>query len=344
MASFTLLPLELLPNIRAHLVKPSDILTLTTLNRKTSTYLKFFLYSTITIHQAQSPYEGPRDENGNLKFSDVHPVKERVLKLQKTLHQDPCLESSIKTLDIYLHTGATCMTAGNEIYTLLTCLHHLKHFRLIVEILDHPTAPPAREKISPARLAIILKYSTCKTLETLELALGRDSSHTDETALGDLKSFVALKELSVQSYVLLGGYGIDRNDHNYSSETKPMLSEILPANLLHLRIHCGGAKDSNNVKCAHDERWDREEAVAHLTAPVNWGPKYLGLLEKGIIPAELEHGKRFRVLKNVRKCYCPLYGDEETTIRELVRLSERLDVVGEDDNLTPRSSTGLADS
>ena len=355
MASFTLLPLELLPNIRDHLVKPSDILTLTTLNRKTSTYLKYFLYSTIIIHQARSPYEGPRDKNGNLKFSDVHPVKERVLKLQTTLHQEPCLESNIKTLDIHLHTGATCMTAGNEIYTLLTCLHHLKHFRLIVEILDHPTAPPAKEKLSPARLAIVLKYSTCQTLETLELALGRDSSHTDETALGDLKSFVALKELSVQSYVLLGGYGVERTDHNYSSEPKPMLSDILPANLLHLRIHCGGAKDpdanclnnvncANNVKCPHCDRWDREESVAHLTAPVDWGTKDLGTLEKGITPAELEHGKRFRMLKNVRKCYCLLYGDEDTTIRELVRLADRLNVAGEDDNPSPQSSAGLADS
>ena len=336
-----LLPLEILPSIREHLVKPSDILTLTTLNRKTSTYLKLFFYSTITIHHAQSPYEGPRDEKGNLKLSDNHPIKETVLKLQTALQHKPSFESRITTLDIYLHTGATCITSGDEIYTLLTHLHHLKHFRLITEILNDQALSPARDKISPARLAIALKDSTCKTLETLELALGRDCSHTDETALGDLNSFVALKELSAQSYVLLGGYGVDRFAHNHSNEIKPMLSEILSANLEHLRIHCGGAKVSSDVNSVKHERDDRDGAIAHLTAPVNWGPKELGSCEGSIMPVELEHANKVRVLKNVRKCYC--YGDLWTMISELVRLSHQLDVVGEDDNPS-RSSTGLADS
>ena len=342
MASFTLLPLEILSSIRDHLVKPSDILTLTTLNRKTSTYLKLFLYSTITIHHAQSPYEGPRDEKGNLKLSDNHPIMETVLKLQTTLQHKPSFEKRITTLDIYLHTGATCITGGDEIYTLLPHLHHLKHFRLIAEILNDQVFSPARDKISPARLAIALKDSTCKTLETLELALGRDCSHTDETALGDLNSFIALKGLSAQSCVLLGGYDVDRFDQNYINQTMPMLSEMLPANLEHLRIHCGGAKVSNAVSCANHERHDRDEALAHLTAPVNWGPKEIGSRERSIMPVELEHANKFRVLKTVRKCYC--YGDFWTMMNELVRLSHRLDVLGEDDNPSPRSSTGLADS
>ena len=166
--------------------------------------------------------------------------------------------------------------------------------------------------------------------------------NTDETALGDLNSFVALKELSAQSYVLLGGYGVDRFAHNYSNEIKPMLSEILPASLLHLRIHCGGAKVSSEVNSVEHERSDRDDAIAHLTAPVNWGPKELGSCEGSIMPVELEHANKVRVLKNVRKCYC--YGDFWTMVSELVRLSHRLDIVGEDDNPSPRSSTGLADS
>ena len=310
-------------------MKPSDILTLTTLNRKTSTYLKFFLYSTITIHQARSPYDGPRDENGNLKLSDVHSVKIRVLKLQITLQQEPCLGSNIKALDIHLHIGATCMTAGDEIYTLLPYLHHLKHFRLIVEILNHQTPPPVRGKISPARLASALKDSTCKTLETLELVLSRDSFHTDKTALGDLKSFVALKELTVQSYVLLGGYSVKRSSQNYGSQRRPMLSEILPARLEHLRIHCGGAKTANYVNGVNHGRRDRDEALAHLTKPVNWGPKELGSCEGSTTPAALEYMNGFRVLKNVRKCYC--YGDSRTMISEIIRLSFRTDVIGEDE-------------
>ena len=342
MASFTLLPLEILASIREHLVKPSDILTLTTLNRETSTYIKLFLYSTITSTMRNPLTRAPATRKATSSCPTITRLKERVLKLQTTLQHKPSFGSRITTLDIYLHTGATCITGGDEIYTLLPHLHHLKHFRLIVEILNDQAFSPARDKVSPARLAIALKDSTCKTLETLELVLGRDCSHTDETALGDLNSFVALKELSAQSYVLLGGYDVDRFDHNHINEIMPMLSEILPANLEHLRIHCGGAKVSNAVNCSNHERRDKDEALAHLTTPVNWGPKERGSCEGSIMPVELEHANKVRVLKNVRKCFC--YGDFWTMMSELVRLSHRLDVVGEDDNPSPRSSTGLADS
>ena len=343
MASFMLLPLETLLNIRDHLVSSSDILTLATLNRKNYTHVNLFLYSIIAIRHVQSSYEGPRDENGNLILSDNHPMKERVLKLQSILLQDPSQGSRIKTLDIQLHTGATCMTAGDEIFTLLPHLHRLKHFRLIVEILNHQATPPARENFSPTRLASALKESTCKTLETLELALGRDYSHADETALGDLNSFVALKEISVQSYVLLGGYGVERNVRNYSSGTKPMLSEILPANLLHLRIHCGGAEVLKGNECAKQKRRNRDEALAHLTAPMYWGPEDLGQCEAPILPEELSYANGLRVLKNVRMCFCCHFGDFGNSFRELVRLSQRLDVVGEDYKPRPPSSWRMED-
>ena len=331
-----LLPLETLLNIRDHLVRSSDILTLATLNRKNSTHVNLFLYSIVAIHHVPSPYEGPRDENGNLILSDNHPIMERVLKLQSILLQESILGSRIKTLDIQLHTGASCITAGDEIYTLLPHLHRLKHFRLIVEIPNHQATPPAREKFSPARLASALKDSTCKTLETLELALGRHCSHTDETALGDLNSFVALKELSVQSYVLLGGYGVERNVRNYRSGTKPMLSKILPANLLHLRIHCGGAERRN----AYQKGPNRDEALAHLTAPVYWGPEDLGHCEFSIGPEDLMYANGLRVIKNVRKCFCCYYPEIGTLSIELFRLSQRTDVVGEDYKPSPPSISG----
>lgn len=351
MASFTLLPLETLLNIRDHLMRSSDILTLATLNRKNSNHVTLFLYSIIAIRHVQSSYEGPRDENGNLILSDNHPMKERVLKLQSILLQDPSLGSRIKTLDIQLHTGATCMTAGDEIFTLLPHLHRLKHFRLIVEILNHQATPPARENFSPARLASALKESICKTLETLELALGRDYSHTDKTALGDLNSFVALQEFSVQSYVLLGGYRVERNVRNYRSGTMPMLSEILPTNLLHLRIHCGGAEvlngngwanqqHLNSNEWADQEHMNRDEALAHFTAPVYWGPENVGHCERGIRTEGLTYAKGLRVLKNVRKCYCCYYPDIGTLFREYFRLSQRLDIVGEDYKPSPPASSG----
>lgn len=321
MASLTLLPLEILLNIRDHLAKPSDILT----------------------------YESPRDENGNLNLSDNHPIKETLSKLQMTLQHKSSFQSSIKILHIHLHTGVTSMTAGEEIYTLLPHLHHLKYFRLITEVLnyqalslagDNEAPSPARDKTSPARLAIALKDSTCKTLEILELALGRDRSHTDGTALGDLNSFIALKKISVQSYVLLGGYGIEGYDRNYSSRTEPMISEILPANLLHLRIHCGGAEAHNGNNCVNHKRRDRDGAVAHLAAPANWGPKEPGSCEGPIRPEEVVRANRLRVLKSVRKCYCPTYGDFWAMIRELVRLFDRLDIVGED--YVPRDGDPIA--
>ena len=245
------------------------------------------------------------------------------------LKHKPSFMSSIKTLDIHLHTSLTTfMTAGYYIYTILPHLHHLKHFRLITEVLDDQGSSPVRDKMSPARLAIALQGSIYKTLETLELALGRESSHTDGTALGHLKSFVGLKKLSVQSYVLLGGYNVEGSDSNYNTNKEPMLSEILPANLLHLRIHCGGAKDDHN-NCEKRQRWDREDAVAHLTEPVNWGPKKVSSCDETIEPDGRVRANKSRVLKSARRCYC-VNGEFGALVRELTRLRDRLDVVGED--------------
>ena len=324
MASFTLLPLEILLNIRSHLVKPSDILILTTLNRKTYTYVDLLLYSKITIHHSHSPYKGPPNWKGN------HWIEDALWKLEKALKHKPSFISSIKTLDIHLHTSfTTFLTAGNDIFTLLPHLYHLKHFRLITEGLNDQALSPARDKISPARLAMGLKRSTYKTLETLELALGRDRSHTDGTALGDLKSFVALKKLSVHSYVLLGGYDVKRCDYNPNTNTEPMLSEILPANLLHLRIHCGGADNDNDIDSAKHQRGDRDEAVAHLTEPVNWGPQKWGSCDQTFQAYDVVRAKEVRVLKSARNCFCP-NGDFWSQVRELTRVSDRLDVIGED--------------
>ena len=242
MASFTLLPLEILLNVRGYLVKPSDILTFTTLTRNTYTHVDLFLYSTITIHHSHYPHIFSRGSKDNLKLFDIQPIDDTLSRLESTLKHNTNFMSSLKNLDIHLHTSLTYfLTAGDLVYTLLPRLYHLKHFRLITEVLNGETFSPATNKISPARLAMALKGSTYKTLETLELALGCDRTDTDGTQLGDMTSFVALKKLSVQSYVLLGGYlvhgvGMDRNPNTWS---KPMLSEMLPASLLHLRIHCG---------------------------------------------------------------------------------------------------------
>ena len=322
MASFTLLPLEILLNIRGHLVKPRDILTFTALNRKSYTHVDLFLYSTITIHHTQPPSEGHEDWKGNLKLSNNHPMEDTLGKLERTLQHKPSFISSIKTLDIHLHTSVTFMTVRDGIYTLLPHLYHLKRFRLITEIVNDQALSDLG---SPSRLALALKASTCKTLETLELALGRDRFHTDGTALGDLKSFVALKKLSVQSYVLFGGCDVKEFERNPNTKTEPMLSEVLPASLLHLRIHCGGVEDYDDNSTKH-QRGDRDEAVAHLTEPVNWGPKKYDLTFQ---PYPVVCTKEARVLKSARYCFCP-NGDFWGQACELHRLWDRLDVVGED--------------
>ena len=316
MASFTLLPLEILLNIRGHLVKPSDILNFTILNRKNYTHVDLFLYSTIIIHHRHPPFEGHQNWRGNLKLSNNRPIEDTLRKLERTLQHKPSFISSIRTLDIHPNISVTFMPAGDEIYTLLPHLHHLKHFRLITEIVNH---------VSPSRLALALKASTCKTLETLELALGRDRFHTDGTALGDLKSFVALKKLSVHSYVLLGGCDVKDFERNPNTKTEPMLSEILPASLLHLRIHCGSVEDYDDDSTKH-QRGDTDEAVAHLIEPVSWGPKKYDLT---LQPHPVVCTKEARVLKSARYCFCP-NGDFWSQTLELNRLWDRLDVVGEE--------------
>lgn len=203
-------------------------------------------------------------------MSDLQPIDGTLWKLDWALKHNTNFISSLKKLDIHLHTSLTYfMTAGDHIYTLLPRLYHLRHFRLITEVLNEEAYSPARDKISPARLAIALKGSTYKTLETLELVLGCGRTDTDGTQLGDMKSFVALKKLSVQSFVLLGGYNVKGIDHNPNTWSRPMLSEILPVSLLHLRIHCGAADNDNNNSTREHQRRDRDEAIAHLTEPVN---------------------------------------------------------------------------
>ena len=56
-----------------------------------------------------------------------------------------------------------------------------------------------------------------------------------------------------------------------------MLSEILTASLLHLRIHCGGTESDNNDSTKH-QRGDRDEAVAHLTGACELGTQKVGVL------------------------------------------------------------------
>ena len=186
--------------------------------------------------------------------------------------------------------------------------------------------------MSPARLAIALKSSTYKTLETLEVALGRERSHTDGTALGDLKSFVALKKLNVHSYVLLGGCNFRGIDHNPNTNKEPMLSEILPASLLHLCIHYGvGEVFDNNemLNFAKHQRKDRDEVISHFAKPVHWGFKEWGRYDEPMQPYERVCANGLRVLKSARWCQCrrEMFWDEA---REFRRLLERLDVTGED--------------
>ena len=339
MASFTLLPLEILLKIRSHLVKPRDILTLTTLTRNTYMHIDLLLYSSITIHHSYYSYRYSRDSKDNLRLSDLQPIDGTLWKLERALKHETNFISSLKKLDIHLHTSLfRFMSAGAHIYELLPRLDYLKHFRLITEVLNEEACSPERDKISPARLVIALKGSTYKTLETLELALGCDRHDTDGTQLGDMKSFVALKKLSVQSYVLLGGYNVKGVDYNPNTWSRPMLSEMLPASLLHLRIHCGAAdmgtpwdaaESDNYDSTEKHQRRDRDEVVAHLTEPVNWGPIKWGHHDETFQPLEEMDAKVVRVLKSARNCMCP-HGDYWREVKEMTRLVDRLDVIGED--------------
>ena len=105
-----------------------------------------------------------------------------------------------------------------------------------------------------------------------------------------------------------------------------MLSEILPANLIYLQVHCcsAGVYMDHHLKY---HRINKAMATAHLTEPMNWDAKRRQPHELRMEPYGEVRKKGVRLLQRLQVCPCP-NGESQRKGYEACRLRDRLDVIG----------------
>lgn len=216
MAKFSDLSNEVILAVRSHLRKPADVFHLALADRRCYRMITTLLYDTITLHREDChSFDAQR---GDRK------IQAKILGILKT-QRSP----TARSLDICAALGYDLGHYGGEqsgrfrIFTLLRCLTHLTCLRLYVL-----KGINIRRDVFPVWLLPKALEPANGTLKSLVLCI--EDREDDLLPIGSLQKLTALRHLCVQSTVLLS---IPEPDTE-----QPTISEILPANLESLEIHC----------------------------------------------------------------------------------------------------------
>lgn len=294
MARFTDLSNELILAIRSHLRKPADILALALSDRRCSTMIMPLLYETVALHQEDFLSIDQR-------YSDLK-VQAKIFQLLRT-HRI----RHIRTLNVCASLGYDLSFPAKQL-NVFRLLPHLKSLTsLQLCILKNINGMC----VFPIWLLSKALRSTSGTLRGLVLCI--EDREDFGLPIGDLRNLTSLRHLCIQSSVLLGRPPYETEiasakDKGEELKRRPMVSELLPASLESLEVHC--CRDGNELNT---------ESLARYMDEGTFGVCKVRLLRRRVVNV------RRRLLKSVLVCMLPPRCCGSRMIRDLI---DHLDVVG----------------
>jgi len=294
MAKLTDLSNEIILAIRSHLRKPADILRFAFVDRRCHGLITPLLYQTIVLHHKDYLSIDPR-------YSDR--------KLQRKLQELVSTQQGpfVRNLEI-------CAALGYHIGyrpKQFNLFHLLSNLTNLTSLCLRMLREDSIFNVFPVWL---LPYSLGPASGNLRsLVLCIEGRADDDVPIGSLQKLTALKHLCIQSSVLLGSSPTDDEitqalaDGDVLYPRRTMASEVLPASLESLELHC--CQDGNEFG---------DDALAWY---VDRGQLYA--CELSLFVGKAVNVQR-RLLKSVLVCRSLLKGCGKR-VRDL---REQLDVVG----------------
>lgn len=301
MARFTDLSNELILAIRFHLRKPTDILSLALIDRRCCAMISPLLYEIVTLHLEDYLSIDQR-------YSDLK-VQAKIFQLLRTQRH-----AHIRTLNVCASLGYDLSLPAKQL-NLFRLLPHLKG---LASLQLHILKSVNGTSVFPVWFLSKALMSTSGTLRCLVLCIqGREDHHLP---IGNLRNLTALKHLCIQSSVSLGRPTTELQiasaaDRGEELMRRAMVSELLPASLESLELHCcrdgSELKDGLLAQYVHGGRFQLCE-FRHFSRRV----------------------VRRRLLRSVVVCWLPPRG----YVQKVRDLQDHLDVAG---NKTSHLGTGL---
>ena len=250
------LPTELILAITFLVPRSADRMHLVLVNRKLYNMIIPELYKHILLDQKGDPSKRGdfRRKHGQSCWDAA-----RLNHLTSVL-KNPALsyKSLVECLDLELDSDT--FHGSFECSDIMQYLPSLKSLCLSSKRPAEYNMGPEPNPVSPFVIGRKLRYVR-KTLERVTIDIDQDIVFRDNSGIGTLRHFIALKHLSIQSNVLLG-IQIDGNRYD-----RPLFAEILPPGLQKLQIYCLGGEDGLDYY-----NWTEVIKIL-LWDLMQWGPK-----------------------------------------------------------------------
>ena len=253
MARFMDLPNELLIAMASFIRKPADVLQLCIADRRCYDLILPLLYKDIVLHHLDYPTGRQRSLSSNV--NSLCGLLERQHNRGRSGNSNgPDLGARCRSLNIIMyHTRRSPVHSVIELFTYLPFLRNLS---LII----------SRRQISwpesqfPFGIFSQELHRLGDTLENLTLYIAHPWDFCGKDGIGSLHGFKAMKQLRIQSAMLVG-WGIGWPD---KENPGPSLSRILPPMLEDLTIHCCvycGLDDTSIIADHFETRLDNENSA-----------------------------------------------------------------------------------
>ena len=298
MAKFADLSNEFVLIIASFIRKPADILHLCIADRRSHDLILPLLYTNIVLHHRDYPANRKHSLSSNVGL--LCGLLDRQQNGARSGNSNsPDFGARCRSLSIVMfHTQRSPV---HSVIGLFISLPFLKNLSLIVG--RRPTSYSPDFPIGELSQAL---HHLGDTLEELTLYIAHPWDFCDKDGIGSLCGFNAMKQLRIQSAMLVGG-GTTWPDKG------PSLSRILPPNLEDLTIHCCvycGMEDTSVIADHFETRPDKEVFSGSFGQPQRF------------------MGTDRRVIENVIVCMQDPYHIRSKTAGATSRLASCFDIVG----------------
>ncbi|KAM0798520.1 hypothetical protein BDR22DRAFT_891314 [Usnea florida] len=303
MAKFTDLSNEFVLIIASFIRKPADILNLCIADRRTHDFILPLLYTNIVLHHLDYPTKRQHSLSSNV--DSLCALLDRQQNRYRSGHTNgPDFGAECRSLSIVMyHSGRSPVYSAIELFTFLP---FLKSLSLVIG--RRPSSYPPDYEFPIGKLSQALNRLG-NTLEKLTLYITHPWDFCGKDGIGSLRGFNAMKQLRIQSAMLVGG----GTTWHEMDNPGPSLSQILPPNLEDLTIHCCfycGLEDTSIIADHFETRPGKE------TFSGSFGSSQLFM------------GTDPRVIENVVVCMQDPYHIRSKVAGESSRLASCFDIVG----------------
>ena len=246
MAKFMDLSNELVIAIVSFIRKPADILQLCIADRRSHDIILPLLYENIVLHHLDYPTDRPHSLSSNV-ISLCRLFNHQQQNGRSGNSNGPDFGAGCRSLNINMHWSTRCNAYSvTELLSFLPFLRNLsfissrRRFFYYGPSIKFPTVDLG-QALHPLQ----------DTLVTLTLYIGHEFEYCTIYGIGSLHRFKAMKQLCIQSPVLVG-WG--------AGPSELSLSRLLPPKLEDLTIHCctNGVNDTSNFADHFETRLDGE--------------------------------------------------------------------------------------